>query len=123
MSNMDPDREIFGVMPCGSQVLRKTISNGGTKASIITWGATLQDLRVDGVEHSLVLGGDRFNDYLQHFKYFGAIVGRVANRIENGQTCLNGQCLLLDKNENERTGLLRTLENGDAISSHLLHQK
>ncbi len=105
MSNMDPDRETFGVTPCGLQVVRKTISNGGTKASIITWGATLQDLRVDGAEHSLVLGGDRFNDYLQHFKYFGAIVGRVANRVENGQTHLNGQILFLDKNEDEKTSL------------------
>ena len=105
MTGLDMKDMTFGTAPDGSNVLRCRISNGGTTASILTWGATLQDFRLAHIGHSLVLGGARFEDYLDHYKYFGAIVGRVANRIADGRAELAGALLSLDKNENGKTYL------------------
>jgi len=95
--------EKFATAPDGSQVQRMIIANGGACASLLTWGATLQDFRLDGIEHSFVLGSPVFEPYLGTMNYFGAIVGRVANRISNAQTLLEGQLLDLAFNENGRT--------------------
>ncbi|MEP4342538.1 MAG: aldose epimerase family protein, partial [Lentilitoribacter sp.] len=40
-----------------------------------------------------------FDDYLAHSQYFGASVGRFANRINNGQFEIDGQRYQVDKNE------------------------
>ncbi len=57
----------------------------------MTWGAALQDLRLDGHDAPLVLGFDRFEDYPAHSPYFGAIAGRYANRIAGGRFTIAGQ--------------------------------
>ena len=67
--------EVFGKTPEGDDVMRCQIRNGGAVASIITWGATLQDFRLDGLDRSLVLGGNDMGAYLGPMRYFGAIVG------------------------------------------------
>jgi aldose 1-epimerase len=103
----------FGVAPDGDAVHRVTLKNGGVTASFITWGASLQDLRISGVAHSLVLGSPVFEAYLTAMKHFGAIAGRVANRIANGRAELDGRTLELDRNENGQT----TLHGGAAGSS------
>lgn len=105
MTSMISNESVFGTAPDGSKVFRYVISNGGTTASILTWGATLQDFRLNSVDYSLVLGGERFEDYLEKYKYFGAIVGRVANRISCGSAELLGKILTLDKNEGGKTFL------------------
>lgn len=80
-----------------------TLSNGaGAQARIISWGAVLRDLVVpgrSGPQH-VVLGLDRLEDYLQHSPYFGAIVGRYANRIGGARFRLGGQDVELIANEN-----------------------
>lgn len=95
--------EVFATAPDGSQIRRVTISNGGAHASLISWGATLQDFRLDGVDHSFVLGSPSFEPYLGTMNYFGAIVGRAANRISNAKTVLKGKILDLHFNENGQT--------------------
>lgn len=79
------DGEHFGTTPAGEVVQRFTISGGGLTARIINWGAAVQDLRLSGHEASLVLGFEHFDDYPQFSPYFGAIPGRVANRIAGGR--------------------------------------
>ncbi len=80
---------------------------GGLTASILTWGAVIRDLRlpVAGQPQSLVLGFDTLDDYLHHSPYFGALVGRYANRIANGRFTLDGQDHQLDRNEGGTTTL------------------
>lgn len=95
----------FGTAPDGTPVMRAALRNGPAHAGIIGWGASLQDMRLDGVAHALVLGSAAFAPYLSTMRYFGAIVGRVANRIKGGMTPLDGAMLSLDRNEGNTTTL------------------
>ncbi|MBM1631526.1 galactose mutarotase [Sulfitobacter mediterraneus] len=74
------------------------ISNGGLTATILPFGASLQDLRLDGVDHPLVLGLADPKDYQTGTAYLGAIVGRCANRIAHGRYDLAGQTFHTDQN-------------------------
>ena len=96
---------IFGTHPGGETVEQVTISSGALTASLLTHGATLQDLRLQGIAHPLVLGSPRLEDYLGPMAYFGATVGRYANRIAEGRFTLNGTTYQLDCNEAGRTCL------------------
>ena len=83
--------EPFGTLPDGRQVGCVTLSGGGLTARVLTLGAIVQDLRMEGVAHPLVLGCPDVADYLDKARYFGAIVGRVANRIGGGTFRLDGR--------------------------------
>lgn len=102
---MPEESEIFGRAPDGTDVRRFRISGGPVTATVMTWGASLVDFRMDGVENALVLGASDFAAYLGPMRYFGAIVGPVANRIAGGRMIVDGQTCLLDKNEAGRTTL------------------
>ncbi len=80
----------FATLPDGTSVERIRIAGGGLMAQVLTYGATIQDLRLEGVDHPLVLGADTMAPYLGPMTYFGAIVGRYANRIANGQFEVGG---------------------------------
>ncbi|WP_205623945.1 aldose epimerase family protein [Marinobacterium rhizophilum] len=82
--------EIFGYLKTGQPVHRHWLQSGRLRAAILTYGASVQDLRLDGIAHPLVLGADRFDPYMDSMRYFGANVGRVANRIAGGRACING---------------------------------
>ncbi|WP_417723784.1 aldose epimerase family protein [Salipiger sp.] len=97
--------DTFGTAPDGSAVLRARIEGGGMSAAIMTWGASLQDLRMRGVGHPLVLGAPDLAPYLTVMRHFGAIAGPVANRIAGGRAPLDGQILQFDRNERDRTTL------------------
>ncbi|MEW7007982.1 aldose epimerase family protein [Lentilitoribacter sp. EG35] len=90
--------EVFGQLE-GNDVKRMTLKGGGLTARVLNYGACLQDLRLEGHDASLVLGYDRFEDYLNHSPYFGASVGRFANRIKDGHFQVNGNSYQLDRNE------------------------
>lgn len=95
----------FGTAPDGSAVTRITLTRAGTTARLMTWGASLQDFRIAGVAHPLVLGSDRFEDYPARLHHFGAIVGPIANRIAQGRAPLNGRMIALEQNEAGTTHL------------------
>ncbi|MGC4105292.1 MAG: aldose epimerase family protein [Thermomicrobiales bacterium] len=73
-----------------------TLANdAGMVVTILAYGAIVQSLTVpdrDGNPANVVLGfgPDRFDDYRTKSPYFGAIVGRYANRIANGRFTLDG---------------------------------
>lgn len=96
---------LFGHDPQGDPVLSHTIRNGGAAATLLSWGASLQDFRLAGADHPLVLGGTDMQAYLGPMQYFGAIVGPVANRIEGARMVVGDQHHMLDRNENDRTTL------------------
>ncbi|MFN6987189.1 MAG: galactose-1-epimerase, partial [Rhizobium oryzihabitans] len=91
-------RENFGFTATGEKVERVTISKGGLTAKVITWGAVIQDLRLEGHQPPLVLGFDTFEDY-KYSSYFGATPGRNANRIGDGKFSIDGHEYQLELNE------------------------
>lgn len=89
----------FGQLPGGEAVERVTIAAHGLTARLLTLGAILQDLRLDGIPHPLVLGFDDLDGYLAHPDlYFGAMVGRYANRIGGARAVIGGRPVSLDAN-------------------------
>ena len=82
----------------GEPVRRVTISDGALSARVMEWGAVLQDLRLNGHDAPLVLGFDRFDPYPAESPYFGAMAGRVANRIRHAEAPLDGRTVKLDAN-------------------------
>lgn len=91
--------KLFGYAPDGDAVERHILENGGVSVAVLSWGATLQEFRIKGSAHSLVLGGRDMAAYLGPMRYFGAIVGPVANRIANGRFEIAEERIDLDKNE------------------------
>src|SRR6478609_6582517 len=89
----------FGTMPDGTSVEAITISNGDLTATILTFGAVIQDIRLAGVPHPLVLGYDNMEAYLRNRTYFGAIAGRFANRIADGRFEIDGTPYEVSQNE------------------------
>jgi aldose 1-epimerase len=90
--------EGFGRTAEGETVERFTLTGGGLRASVITWGTVLQDLRLDGHAPPLVLGFDNFDDYPAHSPYMGATAGRCANRIADGRFSIDGKRYQADTN-------------------------
>jgi aldose 1-epimerase len=95
-------RDAFGALPDGRKVERIVLrGEGGFEARIITHGAVLQALIAPDARGSLddvVLGHDTFAGYLAERKFFGATVGRYANRIAKGQFSLDGETVQLAVN-------------------------
>jgi aldose 1-epimerase len=79
----------FGTTPHGEPVVLHTLTNkNGMSVSIMDYGATVVKILVpDRAGHfaDVVLGFDRFTPYLRQTAYFGAVVGRYANRIAGGK--------------------------------------
>ncbi len=65
-----------------------TIKNGDLEVSILTFGATLQSIRYQGVD--VALGYNTLEEYQTNDGYLGATVGRYANRIAGGKFSLGG---------------------------------
>jgi aldose 1-epimerase len=78
------------------------ISNGKLTASVLSYGALLQDLRCDGHDFPLVLGLNSLADYEAHSPAFGIIPGRFANRIAGGKFQLDGKTFNTDVNFMDR---------------------
>jgi len=77
------------------------ISDTGVCVKLLNWGVVVRDWQVpvaDGLR-SVVLGFDDISSYVEHSPYFGAVVGRVANRIRGAQFQLDGKTCSLDANE------------------------
>lgn len=96
-------RETFGTMPDGVAVERVRLRGAdGFEVCIISYGAAVQALHVPDREGRLadvVLGHDALEPYLGHRRYFGATVGRYANRISGGTFTLDGQEFRLPVND------------------------
>jgi aldose 1-epimerase len=75
----------------------------GMTAKIMTYGATVTELDVpdrNGKLGDVVLGFDSLDGYLsKKDPYFGAVVGRVGNRIAKGRFTLDGKAYQLATND------------------------
>jgi aldose 1-epimerase len=95
------ERDGFGSID-GREIERYTLRNArGLAVRVITYGAIITELNVpdrNGKVDDVVLGFENLQGYREHSPYFGAIVGRVANRIRGASFDLNGQRYALAAN-------------------------
>lgn len=95
-------RRNWGRLGSGEQIALYTLRNSkGMEAAITNYGGRVVTLKVpdrDGRLEDVVLGFDDLNGYLEKNPYFGALVGRYANRIANGEFTLNGTTYKLARN-------------------------
>jgi aldose 1-epimerase len=80
-----------------------TLTNkNGMVAKITNYGAIVTELHVPdaaGTRADIVLGFENLDGYVKGHPYFGAIVGRVANRIGNAEFTLEGRRYTLEPND------------------------
>lgn len=96
-------KKIFGTLPGGETAFLYTITGAGLTAEISDYGATIVKLLVPdpkGNVADVVLGFDDPNEYAASGTFFGATVGRSANRIKNGRFTLNGKEYRMGINDN-----------------------
>ncbi|MFF1873646.1 aldose epimerase family protein [Kitasatospora herbaricolor] len=90
-----PHREPFGRTPDGRPVdLWRLESASGVSAEILTYGGVLHRLSVPdtaGRSRSVVLSLPDVPAYAARSPYFGALVGRFANRIAGGRFSIDGR--------------------------------
>jgi len=88
-------RSVFGKTSHGQEVeLFSLKSEGGLEAEIISYGAALKSFRMPdrkGKVEEVTLGFDTLAEYEGNRRFFGATIGRVANRIAGGRFFLEGK--------------------------------
>jgi aldose 1-epimerase len=93
----------FGTLPDGTKIEMLTLTNAhAATAKVISYGATLTELWMPdrtGKMGDVVLGFDNLQGYLGKHPWFGATVGRVANRIAKGKFTLDGKEYSLEIND------------------------
>jgi aldose 1-epimerase len=96
-------RASAGTLKDGTPVEAITVSNKhGISARILSYGATLQSLLVPdrhGKTADIVLGFDTPAEYDATRSFFGATIGRYANRIAQGRFTLDGSSYQLSTND------------------------
>lgn len=95
--------EIFGISKSGETVYRYILENDhGMRVQIINYACAIQSIFVpdkDGRLTDVVLGYDSLEEYESRGSFFGAFVGRYANRIKRAQFELNGKTYFLPQND------------------------
>jgi aldose 1-epimerase len=111
----------------GRPITLYTLTNShGVEVRAMNYGGIIVSLRVPdrkGELGDIVLGHETLDGYVPNPPYFGAIVGRYANRIANGTFTLDGKTYTLPKNDGPNTlhgGVDRTFNkvvwDGEAIA-------
>jgi aldose 1-epimerase len=92
----------WGTLPDGGTARLFTFTNrNGMVVKVTTYGGIITELLVpdrSGDAGNVVLGFDQLDAYLKVHPYFGAITGRVANRIAKGRFTLDGKEYVLAVN-------------------------
>lgn len=95
----------FGKTADGQKVDIYTLTNRrGSEVKITNYGGIITSLKVadrTGKRDDIVLGFDNLEPYLKGGPYFGALIGRYANRIAKGHFTLNGKQYTLAVNNGE----------------------
>ena len=93
------DKRLFGKLPNGEDVYIYRLTDGTATAEIMEYGAAIVSLCPFG-DVDVVGGFDTLEAYTQDTSNQGAIVGRVANRIENARFEIDGKVYRLADNDN-----------------------
>ena len=117
----------WGKTAAGDTIDLYTLTNSqGMEARVTNFGAILVSLKTpdrEGRMADVVLGFDTFDEYLTTRRYFGATVGRFANRIAKGAFTLDGVAYSLARNNGENTlhggihGFHKAVWKGRKVSS------
>ena len=95
-------QRVFGTTPAGETVTEFTLTNKrGSIAKIISLGGIITELHVQdksGKLGDVALGFDTLEPYLEVGPYFGALIGRVGNRIADAEFTLDGEVYKLAAN-------------------------
>ena len=97
-------KKLFGKLHQGGEAYLYTISCGGLTAEVSDYGAALVKLFVpdrQGIRADVVLGFDDPNSYTASGTFFGATVGRNANRIRGASFMMDDIRVRLTPNEEE----------------------
>lgn len=107
----------FGTTKSGCAASTYEIGNGrGVRLIATDFGATVVSIFVkdkNGTERDVILGYDDLASYERAECYFGATVGRNANRIANAKVTIDGVEYELEKNDNENS--LHSGSNGVSV--------
>jgi aldose 1-epimerase len=99
------DESLFGISINKKPVKKYTLKNSfGFSAEFLTYGAAIRSIAVPDRHGNLTdvaLGYNTLEEYERGTAYFGATVGRCANRIGRSAFILNGETYCLSKNEGE----------------------
>ncbi len=117
----------LGATPDGRRVERYVLCNAhGLRAELMSYGAALMALHTPdraGRVANVVLGFDTLAPYLAGTPYFGATVGRCANRIAGARFDLDGRTYKLAANEGRhhlhggRTGFDKVVWRARAVEA------
>ena len=124
---VEAKRVDFGTLQDGTRVAAVELSNGASMSvRIIALGAAIQSLNVPdrkGNVADVVLGHDTPREYLAKPQYFGATIGRYANRIAHGKFTLDDRQYTLETNDGPNhlhggvKGFDKALWNIDQVTS------
>jgi aldose 1-epimerase len=99
------EKKKFGTTKQGRPVNAYTFSSqAGMEVSILDYGAIIHSIKVpdkNGKLDEITLGYDTLDQYQSLNQFFGAFVGRFANRIRNGTFHLDGKEIGVSKNSND----------------------
>jgi len=102
---MNIEKHLFGTTPEGKEIFKYTLKNySGMEVDIITYGGIITAIRVPDKKNEpgdVVLGFDTLEEYLGDHPYFGAMVGRVCNRVGKSRFELEGKIFHITANEGE----------------------
>lgn len=108
--------QAFGKTQDGTQVSLYTLKNAnGISADISDYGGIIARLIVPdrhGRMGDVSLGYNTVEDYIKGSPYFGALIGRVGNRIKDGRFTLDGREYQLPALNNEPNGIPCHLHGG-----------
>lgn len=94
---------VFGLLPDGTVAHRYILRNStGVEAHVTNYGGILLALKApddEGRFDDIVLGLPSLADYQTNRPYFGALIGRYANRIADGRFVLDGKTYRLTQND------------------------
>ncbi len=97
----------FGLLPSGESTQLFTFaSSSGLIVKITDYGGIIVSILApdrEGYFSDIVLGHDALEGYLENKPYFGALIGRVANRIAGAQFILDGITYHISPNEGRNT--------------------
>ncbi len=91
---MSITKEVFGTVDSKEVYLYTLKNSSGFTIKITNYGGIVTSILAadnSGKFDNVVLGYDSLSGYLKDTPYFGAIVGRYANRIARGKFVLNGE--------------------------------